>query len=116
MALVKKDMPIWFNFGGDDDNLVTGVVKEIVWRRKLYRASDYNKLKPGMKKKYKKAKSGIYYRTYPFTLVELFDTKEKFAIPYWLYAKYQNGLLYEGSKNELMTEKEFRVILKNEAG
>ena len=116
MALVKEGMPIWFRFGAEEDKLETGIVKEIVWRKKRIYSKKYNSLKPGQKRKYKKSKSGIYYRSLPFTLVELFDTKEKFAIPYWLFSAYQTGLLYEGSKCELMSEKEFRIILKKEAG
>jgi len=116
MALVKKDMPIWFKFGEEDNDLQTGIVKDIVWRRKAIYAKTYGSLKPAQKRKYKKSKAGIYYRTFPFTLVEIFDTKEKFAIPYWLFSKYQTGLLYDGSKSELMTEEEFRVLIKKEAG
>ena len=86
MALVKKGMPIWFKFGKSED-LETGQVTELVWRRKLCSAKQYILLKPGVKRKYKKARSGMYYRTYPFTIVEMSNTKEKFAILFFSLSK-----------------------------
>ena len=114
MALVKKGMPIWFDFG-NGGQLETGLVTDIIWRRKFVSKDKYNSFKPWMKKKYKKTKIGTYYKTYPFTVVELSQTKESFAIPYWLYEKHQTGLLFEGSKGDLMSEEDFKKLLKKES-
>ena len=117
MALVKKGMPIWFDFG--NENMDVGVVEKLVWRRKNISMAGYNKLKPGLKRKYKLSKDkSYYYTTFPFTIVTIQNFENKYAIPYWVYSRHQNGLLYEGGINDLLRDDDpgYNLLLKAEKG
>ena len=117
MALVKKGMPIWFDFGME--NMDVGVVEKLVWRRKNISMAGYKKLKPGLKRKYKLSKDKTYYyTTYPFTIVSIVNFKHKYAIPYWVYSTNQNGLLYEGSLSDLLRDDDpqYEILMNKEKG
>lgn len=103
MALVKKGMPIWFDFG--KENMDVGIVEKLIWRRKNISMAGYKKLKPGLKRKYKLSKDKTYYyTTYPFTIVSIQNFEKKYAIPYWVYSNHQEGLMYKGHINDLLEE------------